>query len=122
MKAQGGESQTLVPRHGEWAMPRLGRQQAERCYAKMGRGAARVGDQRSGWGRASTLSGLEAVEAGGRRGQGGGGWSMRISEARGWPGGSRQCQRSNGKESVPAWGWGAGSLHTYSFLSSHSVL
>ena len=100
-------------------MPRLGRQQAERCCAKMGRGAARVGDQRSGWGRAGTLLGLEV---GGRRGQGGGGWSVRISEARGWPGGSGQCQRSNGKESEPAWGWGARSLHTYSFLSSHSVL
>ena len=101
-------------------MPRLGRQQAERCHAKLGLGAARVGDQRSGWGRAGALSGLEA---GGRQGQGGGGWSVEISEDRGSPGGSGQCQRSNGKESVPTWGWGAGggSPQTYSFPRSHSL-
>lgn len=56
-----------------------------------------------GW----ALSGLEAEDWGVGRGKavrGGRG----ISEARGWPGGSGQCQRSHGKEPVPAWGWEGG--------------
>lgn len=73
MKVWGGKSQSLVPGHGERVMPRLGRQWAERCPAKLGRGAARTADQRSLWGRAGALPGLEA---GGHRGSIAVGWSV----------------------------------------------
>lgn len=76
-------------------MPGLGRQKAaERCSAKLGRGAARAGDQRSGWGRAGHCQGLKQEAAGGREAVGGVGG---ISEASGWPGGSGQCQGATGK-------------------------
>lgn len=101
------QNQTPVPRHGEWAMPRLGRQkQAERCSAKLERGAARAGDQRSGWGGGAwALSGLEA---GGHRGQGGGeaecggsvkpeGGREEVGSAKGAMGKS-QCQLGAGWE------------------------
>lgn len=84
------------------------RKRAERCSAKLGRGAARAGDQRSGWGRAGHCQGLKQEAAGGGWGGLAGGGGGGISEARGWPGGSGQCQRSNGKEPVPAWVWEGG--------------
>lgn len=105
-------------------MPGLGRQQAaERCSAKLGRGAARAGDQRSGWGRAGHCQGLKQEAAGGREAVGGRGG---ISEARGWPGGSGQCQGATGKSQCQL-GAGrvvfrGGSSRPFSSPRSHFVL